>query len=150
VKKLASLLLAGAVVSLAIVAFAPAAARDTYKVSATLTAKAEVPAQKGAPLAHGLFTGVYVEHKGGATLTWKLTFARLSGRALAAHIHAGKRGVAGPVLVPLCGPCHGGQTGKLQITERTIAAIEGGRAYVNVHTTRNAAGEIRGQVKATG
>ena len=28
----------------------------------------------------------------------------------------------------------------------TLAALEAGRAYVNVHTTRNPAGEIRGQL----
>jgi CHRD domain len=30
-----------------------------------------------------------------------------------------------------------------------VAAIAGGRTYVNVHTARNGSGEIRGQVKAT-
>ncbi len=45
-RKLASTLLAGAVVSLVVVAFAPAAARESYKVSATLTPRAEVPAPK--------------------------------------------------------------------------------------------------------
>ena len=43
-----------------------------------------------------------------------------------------------------------GQTGKTNISKSVIEAIEGGKAYVNVHTTKNAAGEIRGQVKVTG
>ena len=143
-------MLAGAVVSLLVVAFAPAAARETYKVSATLTARAEVPASKGAPLARGTFSGSYLENKTGAVLKWKLTFSHLSGAAGAAHIHGGKPGVAGPVLVPLCGPCRSGQVASVKITKATIAALEGGRAYVNVHTGKNAAGEIRGQVKVTG
>jgi CHRD domain len=29
-----------------------------------------------------------------------------------------------------------------------LAALETGRTYVNVHTPRNAAGEIRGQIRA--
>ncbi|MDQ3823191.1 MAG: CHRD domain-containing protein [Actinomycetota bacterium] len=29
-----------------------------------------------------------------------------------------------------------------------LAALESGRAYVNVHTRRNPAGEIRGQIPA--
>ena len=31
-----------------------------------------------------------------------------------------------------------------------IRALESGKAYVNVHTAKNAAGEIRGQVKVSG
>ena len=150
-KKLSTALLAGAVVSLSVVAFAGAAAQGTtYKVSSTLTSRADVPAPKSAPNAKGTFTGVYKENATGAVLTWKMTFSSLTGKALAAHIHLGKLRVAGPVLVPLCGPCLSGQTGKVKITKATIAAIEGGRAYVNVHTAKNAGGEIRGQIKATG
>ena len=83
----------------------------------------------------------------GATLTWKLTYSRLSGNALAAHIHMGKPGVAGPVIVPLCGPCKNGQAGKVHISKGVVRALEGGKAYINVHTKKNAAGEIRGQAK---
>jgi CHRD domain-containing protein len=151
VKKLASTLMAAAAVSLAVVAFAPAAARvETYKVSAALRSSADVPKPKGARLAKGTFTGTYVENRTGAMLKWKLTFSRLTGRALAAHIHRGKPGVAGPVIVPLCGPCHPGQTGTVKISKAVVAALEGHRAYVNVHTSKNAAGEVRGQVKVTG
>ena len=58
--------------------------------------------------------------------------------------------MAGPVVVPLCGPCRNGQVGKATITAATISAIESGKAYVNVHTAKNAAGEIRGQIAAKG
>jgi hypothetical protein len=150
-KKLVSTLLAGAVVSLVVVAFAPAAARvKTYKVSAALTNNVEVPKAKGAPLAKGLFTGTYVENKTGAVLKWKLTYSRLTGPAGAAHIHGGKPGVAGPVIVPLCGPCRNGQTGTAKVSQAVIVALEGHRAYVNVHTAKNASGEVRGQVKVVG
>jgi CHRD domain-containing protein len=148
VKKLATLIVAGGAVALLVAAFAPAAAVETYTVSATLRKTAEVPRPKGAAFARGTFSGKYVEHGKTATLTWKLTFSRLTGAAVAAHIHAGKRGVAGPVIVPLCGPCRNGQVGKVTITEGTISKLESGNAYVNVHTAKNAAGEIRGQVAA--
>ena len=150
-KKLTTLIAAGAAVSLLVVAFATAAQRaETYKVGAALTAGVEVPKPKGAAGARGAFTGTYVENARGATLKWKLTFSHLTGKAVAAHIHGGKAGVAGPVIVPLCGPCRNGQTGTVHITKATVAALEGHRAYVNVHTAKNAAGEIRGQVKVSG
>jgi hypothetical protein len=149
-RKLASTLLAGAVVSLVVVAFAPAAARDSYKVGTTLTPRAEVPAPKSAALARGTFTGAYVENSTGAVLRWKLTFSRLTGGATAAHIHWAKPGVAGPVIVPLCGPCNNLQTGRVKISKAVIAKLEAGRTYVNVHTVKNPGGEIRGQVKVTG
>jgi CHRD domain len=151
VKKLISLVGAAAVVSLAVVALAPAAQRaEVYKLRAALAPNTEVPKPKGVGSAHGLFTGTYVENRTGAVLKWKLTFSSLTGKALAAHIHRGKAGVAGPVIVPLCGPCRNGQTGTVKITKATVATLEGHRAYVNVHTAKNAGGEIRGQVAVSG
>jgi hypothetical protein len=151
VKKLSSLVVA-ATAALVVVAFATAAQRaETYKVSAALIAGQEVPKPKAPRVGvHGAFTGTYVENKTGAVLKWKLTYAKLTGPALAAHIHGGKIGVAGAVIVPLCGPCHSGQTGAVKISKATVAALERHRAYVNIHTSKNAAGEIRGQVKVTG
>jgi hypothetical protein len=148
VKKLTLLVVAAAAAALVVAALAGAA--ENYGVSATLKNNTEVPRPKGAALARGAFSGKYVENKTGATLTWKLTFQRLTGKALAAHIHKGKRGQAGPVVVPLCGPCRNGQTGKVKISKAVVSALEGGNAYVNVHTAKNAAGEVRGQVATKG
>jgi len=148
VKKLALLVAAAAAAALVVVAFAGAA--ETYTVSATLRNNTEVPRPKGATFAKGSFSGKYVENKTGATLTWKLTFSRLTGKVMASHIHKGKRGKAGPVIVPLCGPCRNGQVGKVHISKAVVAALEGNNTYVNVHTAKNAAGEIRGQVKVSG
>ena len=75
-----------------------------------------------------------------------MTFTRLTGSATAAHIHSGKRGVAGPVIVPLCGPCKSGRTGTTKISKAVVESLEKNGAYVNVHTAKNAGGEIRGQV----
>lgn len=149
-KKLLTAVVLGAAAALAVSALAFGAARDTYMVGAKLTAKAEVPAPAAVPgAAKGSFTGSYVENSKGAKLKWRLTFSGLSGPGTAAHIHMGKVGVAGPVIVPLCGPCKSGQSGTATISKAVIAAIESGKAYVNVHTAKNAAGEIRGQVKAS-
>jgi len=56
--------------------------------------------------------------------------------------------VAGPVTLALCGPCRSGAAGRATVTGAALNALESGSAYVNVHTPRNPAGEIRGQVPA--
>ena len=131
---------------------ATAAGTETYKVSAKLNAGQEIPKQVvKAPNATGTFSGSYVEHGKTAKLTWKLTYSGLSGKATAAHIHLGKAGVAGNVLVPLCAAnCRSGMTGSATIKASVVKALEAGKTYVNVHTAKNPAGEIRGQVKVKG
>ena len=140
----------GAALFAAGLAFA-AQQKDTFKVTANLKARFEVPKPQGVKVgATGLFTGRAVELANDrARLTWRLTFSKLTGRAIAAHIHSGKVGKAGQVMVALCGPCSNGQRGTATISHRQLRAIELGRTYVNVHTVKNAGGEIRGQVKAS-
>jgi len=73
----------------------------------------------------------------------------LTGRATAAHIHVGKVGKSGPVVVPLCGPCVSGVHKASSAASATATrAIINGTAYVNVHTQANPGGEIRGQITA--
>jgi hypothetical protein len=145
-------LAASAVTALALAGLALAAPqKDTYNLTANLKARSEVPRPTAVPVgATGLFTGKVVELENDkAKLSWRLTFAKLSGPAGAAHIHVGKPGKAGAVMVALCGPCRSGQRGTATLTHVQFAKIEAGSTYVNVHTTKNAAGEIRGQVKAS-
>jgi hypothetical protein len=126
-----------------------ASASSTHKVSATLNAKQEIPKQHfKVTKAKGSFTGTMVKRGGRTMLTWKLTYSGLSGKATAAHIHAGKRGSAGIVLIPLCASrCHSGLKGTSIFNSSIGNQIERGATYVNVHTSKNPAGEIRGQVK---
>lgn len=150
-KKLVTVVVAGAAVFLLAAAIAAGAARSTYAVSAKLTPGADVPKPKGAAGANGAFSGSYKENKaGGAVLTWRLSFSGLTGPALQAHIHLGKPGKSGNVLVPLCAPCANGARGTAKITKKVIEALESGSAYVNVHTKKNLPGEIRGQIKVKG
>ena len=124
--------------------------KDTFTLNASLKARSETPKPAGVPAgAVGLFTGKAVEQGNDrASLTWRLTFSKLSGRATGAHIHVGRPGKAGNVMLPLCGPCKNGQRGAANITHAQLKTIRAGGAYVNIHTVKNAAGEIRGQVKA--
>jgi len=118
--------------------------------SARLNGAQEVPKPKGLKTgAQGTFTGALVRSGAGGTLSWKLTFQGLTGKATASHIHLGARGRAGGVKVSLCGPCRTGSRGSARVDAKTIAALMAGTAYVNVHTARNAAGEIRGQIAKT-
>ena len=123
---------------------------ETYAFKAALNLAQEVPKPKAPAGAGGTFTAKTVESTSAKTFTWKLTFHGLSGKAVAAHVHFGKKGVAGAVAIALCGPCKSGQTGKVKITGKAEDAMEGSKAYVNVHTAKNGAGEIRGQVVLSG
>lgn len=122
----------------------------TYSYRATLTPKQEVPAPKAPAKAAGLFTATVTEKGAKATIRWTLTFQGLSGKAAAAHIHTGKTGVAGPVMLALCGPCRTGLSGRGTLTHAQSEVLERRGAYVNVHTAKNAAGEIRGQLRLVG
>jgi CHRD domain len=123
---------------------------DVVSFKSTLSAKVEVPKPNAPAKAAGNFTATITERRGQATIRWTLTFRRLSGAAVAAHIHRGAPGVAGPVVVALCGPCRNGQNGRRVVDEDLAAPFANGRYYVNVHTAKNAAGEIRGQLRRVG
>jgi hypothetical protein len=147
-------LLAGALVlAFALAAVGGAVARsqaDTIRIGAAMTAAYETPTPKGdVSAARGTFTATLTKSGTGGTLAWKLEFSNLSGNAIAAHIHVAARGVSGPVRVPLCAPCTSGATGTATIDAAVLEAIENDRAYVNVHTPTNPAGEIRDQVAVT-
>lgn len=141
-KKLVTLVLAGAIVGFAAAALALAAPQKTVWTAA-LSSGQEVPKQvvKDAA-AHGLFKGTL----SGSKLTWKLTFAKLTGPATAAHIHMAAKGQSGNVVVPLCGPCTNGQTGTSTLSASVLVAFKKHLLYVNVHTDKNPNGEIRGQL----
>jgi hypothetical protein len=88
---------------------AAAVTADTYTYKAALTKAAEVPKPTAPATAKGAFTATVIEGETNASIRWTLTYRGLSGKAVGAHIHRGKPGVAGPVLVPLCGPCTSGK-----------------------------------------
>jgi hypothetical protein len=102
----------------------------------------------------------------GTTVAWKLSASGLSSAPVAAHIHLGAPGAAGPVIVPLAvaaGPSAGSATGEgtfdasgvkgkkpdgsAMSLDDVLAAMRSGGTYVNVHTANNKPGEIRGQIE---
>ncbi|GBE24093.1 trifunctional nucleotide phosphoesterase protein YfkN precursor [bacterium BMS3Bbin02] len=95
-----------------------------------------------------------------ATLNFVAVANDLVG-ATAAHIHVGPAGANAPAVAPLFGPNTGldvdGVLARGSITEADllsgtmadlVTALRAGNAYVNVHTTGNPSGEIRGQIDA--
>ncbi|MCW8330927.1 CHRD domain-containing protein [Photobacterium sp. SDRW27] len=139
-------------------------ARETF--SAKLDGFQEVPAM----LAEG--KGRFRAKSDGYTLTFKLRYKDLSGDAKAAHIHFAQPGVNGGVLAWLCDstlvnapacpapgeklegtiaaddvlaiPSQGVEAGDFKALTK---AMKNGAAYINVHTEKFPAGEIRGNIK---
>lgn len=71
----------------------------------------------------------------------------LSGTATMAHVHQGYMGMDGGVLVDLSNGISGNRiSGWAAASPANIMAMLRGETYVNVHTSMNAAGELRGQV----
>jgi hypothetical protein len=141
VRKLATL---GGIAALALVMTAVAlAAPKSMGWSAKLDAMQEIPKQAvHAPNGKGTFHGTLK----GNTLTWTLSFSGLSGPATAAHIHMGAMGKAGNVAVALCAPCKAMNHGSAKLTKAVLKQASKHLLYVNVHTAKNPAGEIRGQI----
>jgi hypothetical protein len=79
-------------------------------------------------------------------LSWKVTYADLTGPAMGAHFHgpteAGKN--AGIVLPfkTVQSPIEGTAT----LTENQAADLLAGKWYANIHTGANPGGELRGQM----
>jgi hypothetical protein len=108
---------------------------------ATLTGKAEKP--KGDPDGSGT-----AEVKiNGTSVCWQIKASKV-GTLMAAHIHKGGPGVAGPVVVPF-GTAYKSK-GCVKAPAAVASAIQKnpGAYYVNVHNTKYPAGALRGQLRS--
>lgn len=130
-----------------------ATATTSYKVTATLNTKQEVPVPKDAIHASGLFTGKLTLAGKKSSFTWLLKLSHLSGHASEADLAMGPRGKKGVTILPLCKKCmaraHGAYVGGYVSNKTFISALRHGQLYVTVTTKLNPRGEIRGQIKAT-
>ncbi len=121
--------------ALAVPAFA-----ETVNYTTDLTAGAEVP-PTDSPATGTADVTVDTEAK---TVSWTVTYEGLTGDATAAHIHgpASETENAGPV-VDMSGSI---MEGSGDITDEQLSELDAGQYYVNVHTEKYPAGEIRGQL----
>jgi hypothetical protein len=77
---------------------------------------------------------------------WEFKLAKIDGKPNQAHIHKGKRGVAGNVLIPLGGTYkRQGCTSAAKATVKSVLKSPGG-FYVNVHNAKHPLGAMRGQL----
>ena len=144
-------ILVAAALLLAVPAVAGSSSLSSIGLTAKLTASQEVPPQAVKNLgASGSFTAQLRPIKNGYRLTWKLTFRGLSGQAKTAYLHQGRPGAHGAALVHLCSLCKSGATGSSYFSPPELKLARAGRLYVNVRTTKNPSGEIRGQVRVGG
>ena len=93
-----------------------------------------------------------------SSLTATVNYSGLSGPLTAAHIHAGKTGAAGPVVLPISGDLTSPFSKTFTAADYVAApnappdfasfvqALKSGGAYVNLHTAACKPGEIRGQI----
>ena len=129
-----------ALVAALLLAATALAANKTLTVS--MTGKQETP--KGDPNGKGTAKITLQPSKG--RICFNLSWSGI-GAPNASHIHKGKKGVAGPVVVPLFGgaPKH---SGCVTASKSLIAQIAKSPAsyYVNVHNAAFPGGAIRAQL----
>jgi len=112
-----------------------------------LSGDGEQPA--GDPVGTG--TATFRLRSGQGQVCYQLAVKNLPA-AVAAHIHKGASGVAGPVVIPLATPDQSGAShGCTAVTRPLVAAILADPAgyYANVHTAEFPAGAVRGQLTGT-
>ena len=121
---------------------------STFSISATadellfkLSGDAEVPPV--ATMASG--TGAMTINQD-MTVSGKVTTSGVA--ATMAHIHVGKAGANGPVVVTLAKSGHNVWLvpDGTRLSEASYQSYKAGELYVNVHSAEHKAGEIRGQL----
>jgi hypothetical protein len=116
--------------------------------TAQLEGSQEVPAVTSSATG----TGWFVLNADATELTYHITF---SGLTLAAsHFHMAPAGTAGGVVraITFDGNTASGvwrETDDQPLTSELVADLVAGNIYVNIHTSANPGGEIRGQVNVT-
>lgn len=139
--------------SLSLVSFAALAAVSFAAVvfamggrplSAEMTGAQEVPGP-GDPDGSG--SAEVTVNPGTGEVCYTLTVTNIAP-ALAAHIHVGAAGVAGPVVVPLLAPSGGSSSDCVEVDrELALALVQSPENYyVNVHNSAFPAGAVRGQL----
>ncbi len=84
------------------------------------------------------------------SLMYRVTYANLDSTFLAAHFHLGAPGINGPVVMPIT--TFSGNTAQgtwSAIPDSLVDQMLMGNVYINIHSLKYPAGEIRGQLEMT-
>jgi hypothetical protein len=153
-----------ALVAAALFTFAAApASAQLVTLTANLTGEGEAT-----QTVNGINTGAFgdatiVVDIAARTVSYNVRVFNLPSGATASHIHVGATRTAGPIVINFAPPVSAsndfGFSGVvaaadfisrpevgIRSADDTIQAILGGNAYVNVHSSANPGGEIRGQL----
>lgn len=145
----------------AVLALPLAANAATWHFDGALNANQEIPAPTipNNYLGGGLFYATLNDVTGDYVLD--VEFSGLTGPAIAAHIHTGAIGVAGPIIIDLGSPTstEGSRIQRYHFETTfdadgiamgtgngTFGVGDDTGFYINIHTAANQAGEIRGQI----
>lgn len=127
--------------------FAVAQTNGKFLITAKLSGDQEVPAVT--TNATGVAGLMLNENRD--SLFINVTVAKLSGPITGIHIHEGAKGTNGGVKTNLTTSINGNIVSALitgsALTAEMIEGLLTGKYYLNVHTTANANGEIRGQLE---
>lgn len=128
----------------AVLSVPAAAVADVFNFTATMDSSQEVPSNSST--ATGFATVTYDDSLD--ELAWNISWSGLTSAETGLHFHQGAPGTNGPVQVNvgnisgLVSPSIGSTT----ISTAQAAELLAGNWYLNLHTTNNPGGEIRGQV----
>ena len=134
-------------VSLLLIFLAKPGSAQVVQIAVPMNGAQEVPPVATAGTGLGSIT---VNTISGA-ISGVVNFSGLTTPATAGHIHVGAAGVNGPVIVPLIGGL-GVTAGAMTVPlgavllPAQITALRANGLYLNIHTTANLGGEIRGQI----
>jgi hypothetical protein len=124
----------------AVAAMGSTASSKTFRVR--LTGRAETPVGD-----RGGRGTAKITIKSTGSVCWSFTIRKIDGTPSAAHIHKGKAGTAGPVVVSFANPKYK-RTGCVKASPALAKAIMSSPRgyYVNVHNAKHPAGALRSQL----
>ena len=146
-KRLTRVIVLLALLSVTIGVAVAGAQSRSYQFDATMRGSLESP--KGPSSAKGTFT---VQFRNGQAC-YRMSVSGLGARPVAAHIHKGRAGVNGPIVLDLK-PTFKGTSPRVSqkcvsVKASVVSAIRRKPAgfYANVHTSKNPGGAARGQLR---